>query len=56
MIYYKTVCTCCRETFKIIEGTKKYEFYKRNMKGKFVCETCGNKIYLEARKSLISKL
>lgn len=44
------------KNFKMIEGTRKYNLYKRNMKGRFACEDCDNKIYLEARKYLISKL
>lgn len=56
MIYYETVCFSCKKTFKIVEGTKKYKFYKENMNGKFSCDKCEEKIYQEARKNLFSKL
>jgi hypothetical protein len=56
MITYDVQCFCCKQTFQVVEGTRKYQLFKRNMKGKFSCEPCDNKIYLEARKSLISKL
>ncbi len=55
MIYYESVCVCCKKTFKIVEGTKKYKFYKRNMNGAFFCDSCEEKIYSQARNSLFAK-
>ena len=56
MIYYEATCFCCKKQFKMMEGTRKYQLFKQNMKGKFSCENCDHKIYLEARKNLIAKL
>ena len=56
MITYDVQCFCCKMTFQVVEGTKKYQYYKRNMNGKFSCDACDNKVFLEARKNLIGKL
>lgn len=56
MITYEVTCFCCRKKFLVQEGTKEYQLYKRNRNGKYACEACNNKIYLEARKILFSKL
>ena len=56
MITYEVICFCCKQSFHVVEGTKKYQYYKRNMTGKFSCADCEDKIYVEARRNLISKL
>jgi len=56
MITYSVSCIFCKKTFEVVEGTKKYTLYKRNMKGKFSCENCDSRIELEARKGLLGKL
>lgn len=56
MIMYDVRCFCCKKTFQVVEGSKKYQHFKRNMKGKFSCDACEDKIYLEARGNLFGKL
>ena len=56
MITYEVICFCCKQSFHVVEGTKKYQYYKRNMTGKFSCDACEDKIYVEARRNIISKL
>lgn len=56
MIKYKIICFCCKNPFFVEEGSRKYQLYKKNMKGKFACENCDHKVYLEARKGLMGKL
>lgn len=56
MFRYETICYCCKKTFFVLEGTKKYRLYKQNRNGKFSCEHCDDKIYVEARKQFLSKL
>ncbi|MGN7476227.1 hypothetical protein ACTHOQ_00115 [Solibacillus silvestris] len=56
MITYETTCFCCKKPFLLKEGTKKYQKFKRNMRGKFSCDACDDKIYMEARKHLLGKL
>lgn len=56
MITYKIICFCCKNPFFVEEGSRKYQLYKKNMKGKFACENCDHKVYLEARKGLMGKL
>ncbi|WP_196244013.1 hypothetical protein [Lysinibacillus fusiformis] len=56
MITYSVSCIFCKKTFEVVEGTRKYALYKRNMKGKFSCEDCDSKIEREARKGLLGKL
>lgn len=56
MIAYSVSCIFCKKTFEVVEGTKKYTMYKRNMKGKFSCDDCDTKIEFEARKGLLGKL
>ena len=56
MIFYESVCMCCKKNFKIIEGSLKYQKYKKNMNGRFSCEDCDQKIYLEARKYMFAKI
>ena len=43
MIYYESVCMCCKKKFKIMEGSLKYQKYKKNMGGRFSCETATRK-------------
>lgn len=56
MIRYETICYCCKRTFFVEEGTKKYRLFKQNMRGYHSCETCDAKVYQEARVQLFSKL
>ena len=56
MITYSVSCIFCKKTFEVVEGTRKYTLYKRNMKGKFSCEDCDSKIEREARKGMLGKL
>ena len=56
MIKYRIHCFCCKRWFEVEEGTQKYKRYKENMNGKFACQTCEDKIYLEARANLFGKL
>ena len=56
MITYEAVCFCCKQPFLLVEGTTKYQKYKRNMRGKFSCDSCDDKIHMEARKHMMSKL
>ena len=39
-----------------MEGSLKYQKYKKNMGGRFSCEDCDQKIYLEARKYMFAKI
>jgi uncharacterized protein YlaI len=56
MIFYESICICCKKNFKILEGTLKYQKYKTNMQGRFTCENCDHKIYMEARKYMMGKI
>ncbi|MGE6515054.1 hypothetical protein [Lysinibacillus sphaericus] len=56
MISYSLHCIFCKQIFEVVEGTKKYNLYKQNMKGKFSCEDCDCKIELQSRKGLMGKL
>ncbi|MFL0582053.1 DUF2197 domain-containing protein [Solibacillus silvestris] len=56
MITYETICYCCKKPFLLIEGTVKYRNYKRNMQGKFSCDSCDNKIFSEARSHFLRKI
>jgi len=56
LISYELQCIFCKQPFHVIEGTRKYNLYKRNMNGRFSCEDCDRKIEHEARKSLLRKL
>lgn len=56
MITYEALCFCCKKPFLLVEGTTKYQKYKRNMRGKFSCDSCDDKIHMEARKHMMSKL
>lgn len=56
MITYDVNCFCCKKTFQVLEGTRKYQMYKRNMKGRFACDICEGQISLEARANLFGKL
>lgn len=56
MYYYEATCFCCKKLFKMMEGTRKYQLFKQNMKGKYSCENCDHKIYQEARKNLMARL
>ncbi|GLC89290.1 hypothetical protein LYSBPC_24170 [Lysinibacillus piscis] len=56
MYYYLAKCFCCKQEFKILEGTLKFQEYKRNRDGKYSCDDCNQKIEMEARKALFQKL
>jgi hypothetical protein len=56
MIRYDVHCFCCKQTFQVVEGTQKYQYFKRNRNGKFACPSCEDKVYSEARANLFSKL
>jgi len=49
MIYYEVVCSYCKQTFKVYEGTPEYLLFKKNMKKEQPCGSCKHKIELEAR-------
>lgn len=55
MIYYETICRYCKRPFKLIEGTRKYQEYKRNRNGKFACDDCERRIGGDARKYLFNR-
>lgn len=55
LIYYEAVCRYCKRPFKIVEGTVKYQQYKRNRNGKFACDTCERRVAADARKYLFNR-
>ena len=55
MIYYESICRYCKQSFKIIEGTKQYQAYKRNPNGSYSCEACNRKIEDDSRKYLFQR-
>ncbi|MBJ8030489.1 DUF2197 domain-containing protein [Bacillus cereus group sp. N21] len=52
MIFYEVICFCCKNVFRVYEGTRKYNQFKKNQEGKYCCDECSHKIQLEAIKHL----
>ncbi|PEI81476.1 DUF2197 domain-containing protein [Bacillus toyonensis] len=50
MIFYEVICFCCKNVFRVYEGTEKYKQFKKNPNGKYCCDECSHKIRLEAIK------
>lgn len=50
MIFYMVECLFCKKEFKLDENNYQYQKYKRNMKGKFLCDNCKERIESDARK------
>ena len=55
MIFYETTCRFCRQTIKLLEGTKKYAEYKVLPTKKMACDDCERKIEEDSRKYLFDR-
>ena len=55
MIYYEIECRYCKKCFKLLEGTKKYDVYKKNRQLKQSCDDCDRKIEADSRKYLFNR-
>ncbi|MCM3388313.1 DUF2197 domain-containing protein [Ureibacillus chungkukjangi] len=51
MFYYEIVCSSCRRTFRLSEGTLKYKLFKERTNKIFRCEACESKIRMDAIKN-----
>lgn len=51
MVFYEVMCICCKQIFRVYEGTEKYNRYKKDRNAKFCCEECNHNIRLEAIKN-----
>ncbi|MFS0878466.1 DUF2197 domain-containing protein [Metabacillus niabensis] len=50
MFSYEVICFSCRKTFRVYEGSKEYERFKKNRNSAFCCEDCHHLIRIEAIK------
>ncbi|MGE8207340.1 DUF2197 domain-containing protein [Heyndrickxia sp. NPDC080065] len=51
VIFYEVICLCCKQVFRVYEGTEKYNKFKKNRNGKYCCDDCSHKIKIEAMKN-----
>ncbi|WP_336045890.1 DUF2197 domain-containing protein [Solibacillus ferritrahens] len=55
MFYYETTCRYCRNPYKLVEGSKKYQQFKKNRQMKVSCDDCERRIEADSRKYLFNR-
>lgn len=55
MFFYETTCRYCSKSFKLMEGTKKYQQYKINRNARISCDDCERRIEGDSIKYLFNR-
>ncbi|MFZ3590460.1 DUF2197 domain-containing protein [Bacillus sp. DJP31] len=53
LFFYNVECLLCKKIFELDENNSQYKKFKLNMKGKYICNSCKEKIESDARKMML---